>query len=289
MKIFVMTDLEGVAGGLDYDHWLEPGQLFHETGRRLLTEEVNAALRGFAMNGFDELVVCDGHGAGSIDIERLEPQAKLLRGCPTQFGPYTCWPFGLDSSFDALAFVGQHAKAGTPWSQLPHTGNMNMLDIAVNGVSVGEYGELALCAGERGVPVIFAAGEKALCLEAAALTPWVVTAAVKEGNIPGDGADLPTEEYCRSHQGALHLQPAMARRLIFARAAEAARRFNQNREAFRPLRLAPPYRAVSSLRPAAGRPEAVTVEAEDGELVSTALNKVKAKVEEVFRRPKPRQ
>jgi D-amino peptidase len=257
MKLFLMTDLEGVAGVIDGENWLYPGDRCYDVARRLLTREVNAAIRGFVEGGFSDILVCDGHGAGAIDIERLDPRARLIRGWDKGERRAGNWPFGLDASFDAVAFVGQHAKAGTAYSHITHTGWFNICDLTVNGLSVGEYGQLALVAGEMGVPVVFASGEKALCEEVAALTPWVVTAAVLEGTIGGTGDELSGEAYERFHYGAIHLQPRAARQLIHDRALTAARLFDTHRDRFEPLKMEPPFRLVCSVRRYKGRPAEV--------------------------------
>ncbi len=244
-----MTDLEGVAGVNTVDDWLSPAGLYYETGRRLLTLEVNAAVRAFSETGFQDIMVADGHGYGAINIELLDPRARLMRGWAHP--PY---PLGLDRLFDAVAYGGQHAKAGTAFSHLTHTGWWDVRDQRVNGVSIGEYGEGAFCAGELGVPHIFASGEKAFCKEVAALTPWVITAEVLEGVIGGTGDDLSGEEYEHFHQGAIHLHPEKSRELIHARASDAAQAFRADRGRFQPLKLKPPHRLEHTLRPYKGKP-----------------------------------
>lgn len=266
MKLFVMTDLEGVAGVLNGADWLYPSGRHHDAARRLLTCEVNAAVGAFHAGGFEEILVCDGHGEGAIDPEQLDPHARLIRGWSKE--PY---PFGMDRSFDAVAYLGQHAKAGTPFSHLTHTGWWNVRDQRINGRSVGEYGEGALCAGELGMPVIFAAGEKAFCAEAAALTPWVVSVPVLEGTIGGTGDELSGEEYERFHEGAIHLQPKRACEVIAAAAGEAAAAFRADRSRFKTLRLDPPYRLEREIRPYRGAPARV-IRVSDPNSVINLLN-----------------
>ena len=190
MKIMISTDMEGCAGILNHDDWVMRTGPFYDKGVRILTEEVNAAVAGFCEGGAKEIVVCDAHGQGGIDPELLDERAWLLRE-----GNASKYPCGLDASFDGLAFVGQHAKAGTPQSHITHTQWFSWIDLAVNGISIGEYGQLALCALERNVPTILACGEEALTKEATALTPGVVTVSVKRGLLP-DGLDhLDTDQY----------------------------------------------------------------------------------------------
>ena len=248
MKILVMTDMEGVAGILDHDNWCQPagsvysGRYF-ELGKQLLTEEVNAAVDGLWDAGADDIVVADGHGAGGIHPLLLNRRTKLLRGWPEG------WPCGLDSSFDAVVWVGQHAKASTPYAHLAHTQWFNYIDLAINGVSIGEFGQLALCAGELGIPAIFAAGDEAFCREAQALIPGIVTVAVKQGRQPRDGRALDTNAYAHYNLAAVHLHPSVACEAIRLQAKLALTQFIAAGKRGSGLRLEPPYERVITLRP----------------------------------------
>jgi len=248
MKIMIMTDMEGAAGILNHDDWVVPGGRFYSKGQRLLTEEVNAAVAGLFEGGATDVIVVDGHGYGGIAPELLDERAKLQRG------PCGGWPWGLDSGFDAFCCVGQHAKAGTDYSHITHTQWFNYIDLAVNAVSIGEYGQMALCAMELGVPTILACGEEALCTEAAQLTPGVVTVGVKKGLLP-DGLDhLETDQYRAAKLGALHLAPKRARELIRGGAADAVRRLKSDPRSFRYPDIRPPYVRTARFRKSADQP-----------------------------------
>jgi len=188
---------------------------------------------------------------GGIEPERLHPLAFFLRGWNPS-GPY---PFGLDDSFDGIGWVGQpHAKAGTPYSHLSHTGWFDVWDQQVNELSIGELGTLALCAVELGVPCILACGEAAFTREAEALTPGIVTAAVKEGTLP-DGLDhLSMEEYRTAKLGARHCSPVMARERIRTAARKAAQKRRRSPRGFAFPSLNPPYRLEIFLRARQGHP-----------------------------------
>jgi D-aminopeptidase len=266
MKLFLMTDLEGVAGVINGTDWRYPTGRYYETAKRLLTQEVNAAIESFTAGGFDDILVCDGHGAGAINVELLDSRVRLIRGWRKDV-----YPFGLDRSFDAMAYVGQHAKAGTPFSHLTHTGWWNVKDARINGVSIAEYGDGALCGGELGVPVIFASGEKAFAAEVAALTPWVITTTVLEGTIGGTGDELSGEDYEHFHEGAIHLQPARACEIIRVRAREAAEAFRADLARFKLPKFDPPYRLERVLRPYQGQP-ARTTRTEHSTSISALLN-----------------
>ena len=243
MKIMIMTDMEGVAGLLNFSDWCEPTGRYYEKGMRLLTEEVNAAIQGFFEGGAHEVIVLDGHGWGGIDPELMDERALLMRGHYE-----SVWPWGLDSTFDALAFVGQHAKAGTDYSHITHTQGFQYIDLAVNGLSIGEYGQLALCAMELKVPTILACGEKAFADEAEALTPGVVGVAVKQGLLP-DGLDsLDTESYSKAKLSAIHCAPKRARTMVREGARKAIGILKDQPSTFTYPDMKPPYVRTAAFR-----------------------------------------
>ena len=184
-----------------------------------------------------------GTAPGGINPLLLDPRAQLLRGWPEG------WPCGLDDTFDAVIWIGQHAKAGTVRAHLAHTQWFNYIDQTINGVSIGEFGQFALCAGELGVPAIFASGDEAFCQEAMALVPGIITVAVKRGLQPDDGRELTTAQYMKHNLSALHLHPEVARRAIRDRAQAAMRHLHDLREGAGFVHLAPPYERVTLFRP----------------------------------------
>lgn len=244
MKIFIMTDVEGCAGILDFENWTNPKSRYYDTAKKLLTNEVNAAISGFLEGGAKTFTVIDGHGSGGLAPELLDEHAILERGHRENI-----WPWGLDKTYDAVAFVGQHAKAGTPYSHLTHSGNCGVIDDVINGISIGEYGRMALCAMELGVPVILACGERALAREAETLTPGVVTASVKEGLLPDDGfRNVSREEYTAAKLSAAHLSPVKAREIIRTAALQAIKKLKTTPESFRYPDLKPPYKRIVECR-----------------------------------------
>jgi D-aminopeptidase len=151
--------------------------------------------------------------------------------------------------------VGQHAKAGSEYAHLAHTQGWHYLDLAINGLSIGEFGQFGLCALELGVPVIFCAGDLALCREATALVPGIETVAVKRGTTPGTGNELDAEAYAGRNTSAIHIHPFQARERIRAGAERAARRVGRMPRAL--PGLVPPYELVLKLRPHGGQPASV--------------------------------
>jgi D-amino peptidase len=115
----------------------------------------------------------------------------------------------IDESFDAAIFIGYHARAGTTNGVLDHTSSGNVTDVSINGISMPETGYNALMAGYHDVPVVFVAGDKAVCDQATELLGNVETVAVKEGI----GA------------AALNLHPEVAREQIRAGVEKALRKY----------------------------------------------------------------
>lgn len=245
-----MTDMEGCAGILNHDDWVLPTGRYYEQGQKILTEETNAVIEGLFAGGAAEILVCDGHGKGGIAPLLLDARVRLQRGWPAE----AIFPFGLDASFNGVAFVGQHAKSRTDYSHITHTDWFDVLEDTINGIAIGEYGHTAFCAAELGVPCIFAGGEEALALEAAALTSGVVTVAVKQG-VMKDGLDhLSEDDYRKAKLGAIHLSHAEAIRRLHAGALQAAQQLKNNPGQFSIPALKPPYARVIRYRASHGKP-----------------------------------
>ncbi|MEE2659306.1 MAG: M55 family metallopeptidase [Candidatus Latescibacterota bacterium] len=224
MRIYMMTDLEGVAGVQNSLNWTRPGQFFYPLARQLLTQEVNAAIEGFFDVGVSSILVADGHGPSGVDVQDLDPRVEYLRGWPQG------WPLTMEEGgFDFLVFVGQHAKSRTPCSNMTHTQNFRNLEISVNGQSIGEFGQMSMCASELGIRTIFASGEKALAAEAEDLFPGIETVSVKRGTRRSRGDECSEEEYRAHSQGAVHMHPQNARKKIRTGACQALKRATKDK------------------------------------------------------------
>ena len=211
MKIYLMTDYEGVAGVYTWENRDDESAENLERrlrGRKWLAREVQAAVDGFYNGGATEVLVNDGHGAGyTIDLDELDERPLVIHGRERPF-----WLPYLDATCQATGLVGGHAKAGTIQGNLAHTMCMEVRNYTFNGLSLGEAGLQAAIAGHYGVPFVFASGDAHLCRELEALIPGIVTAPVKVG---------------LSRLGALTLPPQEAQDLIRRRAELALGRIGQ--------------------------------------------------------------
>ncbi len=218
LKVFISVDMEGISGVVNWDDVTVGGQdygLF----RRIMTQEVNAAIEAARAAGAGEIVVRDAHDTGrNILPDLLDPGVKLLRDW--SYGPLSMME-GLDKTFDAVIFIGYHARASTPDAVLKHTMTTKLLDVVINGRKMPEAGINALIAGMFDVPVVLVTGDKAICGQVRELFGDVETVVVKEG--------IGTAE--------LGLSPQAAQDLIREKTAAALKRV----QAFKPYKPAPPY------------------------------------------------
>jgi len=239
MKVYIMTDLEGVAGIMDYGNWCSEKSRYYENAKELLSKEINAAVEGFLEGGATEILIADGHGSGAVNPELLHEKVELSR--------YGVSLFIAKEKIDFLAFVGQHPMAGTIGGHLSHSGNFSVVEQTINGLIVGEFGDLVLTAGQQDIRTIFATGCEAFCGEAQALVPGIETVAVKRGTQTTAGNHLPKEVYREHNKSAIHLHAAEARKRIKAGARKAIER--AQKESFGLINLPkPPYERIRIMR-----------------------------------------
>ena len=179
MRIFIGTDIEGVAGVSTFYIQTMPDGKYYEQARKLLTAEVNAAVEGMLDMGVEDILVSDGHGPGAISFEDMHPAARLIHGRPP--APKII-ETAVVGQYDAAIIIGQHAMAGTQTGNMNHTQNSREIDYyRLNGRAIGEIAQFALHLGAYGIPLIFLSGDDAACREAEEFVPGIVTAAVKQG------------------------------------------------------------------------------------------------------------
>ncbi|HXF84430.1 MAG TPA: M55 family metallopeptidase [Anaerolineales bacterium] len=176
MKILIAADMEGVTGVTTWEQ-VTPGHAEYMRFRKLMTQDVNAAIRGVIEAGADEVLVTDGHWNGSnLLIEELDPRAKLNTGSPSPLSMMQ----GMDESVDGVCFIGYHARNGTPNAVLDHTwSSKTVANVWLNGLLTGEYGLNAAVAGHFGAPVIMVSGDQTACAQIAELLGDVEMAVVK--------------------------------------------------------------------------------------------------------------
>ena len=217
MKVHIISDMEGVAG-IVKGQQTNSGESLYEEGRKLYTEEINAAVRGARAAGATEIVVMDCHGAGkghtfnSLLADQLDPDCEFV--VQDEWTEYTEF---LESGVDAALFVGMHARAGTPDGVMNHTiSGADYYNLSFNGTLVGETGINAALCGTWGCPVLLVTGDEAACAEGRDLLgDGLTTVAVKKGfgvvsarNVPPVRARKMIEDGARDALSNLEAVPA---------------------------------------------------------------------------------
>ncbi len=219
-KVFISADMEGIWGVVHADQ-TSPASPEYGAARRWMADDVNAVVAGLLEAGAGEIVVNDSHGTmRNIIADALNPKASLITGTPKPLSMMQ----GIDASFDAVIFVGYHARAGSAPAILDHTiSGGTIRAIRVNGQELPEMGLNGAIAGYYKVPVIMLTGDTETCSQARTLFgDGVVTAAVKEATGRVAARMYPMED---------------ARR----RLKEAAKEALARRDRVQPYRINPPY------------------------------------------------
>jgi D-amino peptidase len=218
LKVYISTDMEGI-GGVDTLVQTQPQGRDYEKFRRLMTLEVNAAITGAYDAGATEVLVSDSHGdAQNIDIELLDKRARIVRAWPRPLMMMQ----GIDSSFDAVVFIGYHASEGTAGAILSHTFSGSEA-VSLNGRPVPEAGFNAAIAGDFGVPVVFLSGDQTIADEARRLLGPIETAVVKQAI---------------GYTSAITIHPELSQQLI----REGVKRGIERRKEIPPFKLPHPVR-----------------------------------------------
>jgi D-amino peptidase len=223
MRVLIMADMEGVSGIVVWDQ-VQGGKPMYEEGRRLYTEEINAAVRGAKAGGATEIVVVDCHGAGggwtfnSLIPELLDPDCEWVA-----HHPWSRYTELLERGCDACLLVAMHARANTPDGVLCHTiSTTSWRNLWFNDDLVGESGINAALCGHYNCPVLLVTGDEATCREVAQLL--------------GDGLTQVAVKRGLSRYSARQIPPARARRMI----EDGAKAALQNLRAVKPYVPAKP-------------------------------------------------
>lgn len=177
MKVYIQTDVEGCAGFCFYQNFsdksLENNQHYWRMAK-LLTNEVNAAVKAAFEAGATEVIVNDSHGSGyNIIFEELDPRCEIIHGRNCS-GPH--WLPLLDKSFDAMILIGMHAMGETPNAVASHS----KWEVNEGELYLSEGSMAAAIAGDHGVPTVFVSGDDKVTDEIQGKIPEIRKAVVKQ-------------------------------------------------------------------------------------------------------------
>ena len=179
-KVFISADMEGISGISGSDQLSATGSEYNRS-RKLMADDVNAAIKGARAGGASVIVVNDSHGSmRNLRLEDLATDTRLISHSFKRSGMME----GLDESYDAVIFVGYHAQAGSPNGLFAHTGSGVVGDVRVNGQSYGEGGLNTLVAAWYGVPVVLVTGDDVAVKQVGAVATQAKTVVVKRAINP---------------------------------------------------------------------------------------------------------
>ncbi|TFH17323.1 hypothetical protein E4H04_05185 [Candidatus Bathyarchaeota archaeon] len=203
-KVFISIDMEGISTIVD---WVEVDRNNSEYAfaRKIMAQDLNAAIEGALEAGAKEIVVSDAHGGmRNLRPEEVNEAAYLIRGSPK---PNSMMEGIAEGGYDAAMYVGYHSMKGTQNGICAHTISGSAVQaVYVNGRETGEFGLNSALAGYYNVPSVFLAGDYAATQEAEAFVSGITTAAVK---------------WASGRYAAKCLHPKEAAKLIKAKAKEA--------------------------------------------------------------------
>lgn len=183
MRVYISADIEGITGLVSWAQCSRPNGNVYDFGfaRRMMTHDVNAAIRGAWQAGANEIVVKDSHGVmKNLLIEELEPGVQLVSG--NGFGATDGMMQGVgDGKFDAAVLVGYHARAGTTRGIMEHTYTGGVHRVFLGGREIGEMAWSMGVAAQYGTPTVAVTSDFAGVSEAQELVAGIATASVKTG------------------------------------------------------------------------------------------------------------
>lgn len=176
LKIYISVDMEGI-GGVVTDHQLGPDGFEYQRFREFMTAETIAAINAAKESGATEFLVSDSHGnMENLLIEKFPSDVRIIRGRPRALGMMA----GIDSTFNAVLFIGYHASTNNPEGVRAHTfSSATLTRVAINGKEMTEGSWNAAIAGHFGVPVVMMSGDDAAVAEVRAQIGQIEGAVVK--------------------------------------------------------------------------------------------------------------
>jgi D-amino peptidase len=219
LRLYISADMEGTAAVCSWTQVDPTNTTEYPYYRRLMSQEVRAAIDGARDAGVGDVLVNDSHASmRNVLWDELPDDVRMIYGNRKPFSMTQ----GIDASFDAAFFTGYHGAVGTLDAALDHTYTGDTLYATrINGSACSEAMINAAVLGLAGVPVVLITGDRACIEQTKAVMPWITGVVVKES----------IGRYATNS-----VSPARARELIRDGAREAISRVGEAQ----PFRFEPP-------------------------------------------------
>lgn len=178
LRLYVSADMEGTAAVASWMQVDPSNAAEYPYYRRLMSQEVRAAIEGARSAGVGEVLVNDSHASmRNVLWDELPDGVRMIYGNRKPFSMAE----GADAGFDAAFFTGYHAAVGTRDAVLDHTYTSETLyETRINGKPCSEAMLNAAVLGTAGIPVVLITGDRATVEQTRIEMPWVTGVVVKE-------------------------------------------------------------------------------------------------------------
>lgn len=177
MNLYISADMEGTAGVCSWTQCDPTNSTEYPYYRKLMSQEIAAAIAGARNAGAKGVLVNDAHSAmRNLLFDELPDDVRVVFGSRKPFSMAQ----GGDGGFGAAFFTGYHAGIGEP-GILDHTYSSQVIyAVHVNGVRCSEALLNAALLGVYGVPVALISGDRVAVDGARAHMPWITGVVTKE-------------------------------------------------------------------------------------------------------------
>ncbi|MET0305024.1 MAG: M55 family metallopeptidase [Solirubrobacterales bacterium] len=161
MNILIAADMEGIAGIDDYSDCLPSHPSAYTRGRRLMTDEVLAAVEALRAAGAERICVGDWHMVGT-NVERDRMPAGVEVRPIADLALVEAEPSMSKANggpLDAVVMLGHHASTPNPRAFCSHTFIWEM-EVTLDGESLNEVQVYAQGLAAEGIPVLVASGDR---------------------------------------------------------------------------------------------------------------------------------
>lgn len=271
MKVYISVDAEGISGIFHLGQVMPSNKEYAFT-RRMMVNDINAAVEGAYQAGAEQVIVNDAHNRGdNLLIDQLDPRVDLISGMMRPLGMAQ----GAELGCDAALLIGYHRRKGAKGVISHSLSYGSMVEMFINGKVASEHDLIGYCLGAYGVPVVFLSGDDLVSADARESIPGVYTVETKVAiangaalcHHPARNAKAITETVKKALmnyekdkikpmtlEGQVHIDVRYSAEVQAARAANAPNtiRLNENTVRYHGLDYLTAYRAMMVGTPLAG-------------------------------------
>ena len=165
----VIADIEGTVGIYDKRQCKQNSRQWEDT-RKMVTEDINAVIKGISQAGVENITIKDMHNTGyNILPQKLEKKVVCMQGHYWRPVPM----FGKIPVADLAIMTGWHSAPDQPDGFSPHIFHKRIRQVKINDTPVTEVELFAALLGEYNIPVAFVTADKVGLDRIKANLPWV--------------------------------------------------------------------------------------------------------------------